>query len=291
MSVVIVINPISGTGGSRRGERRLALASSLLAASGEAGDVVLTEARGHGGELARAAVTRGARLVIAWGGDGTINEVAAELLGSPSALGIVRSGSGNSLARELGVARRPEVAIRQALSAVPRSIDAGEIDGRPFFAVAGIGFDEHIASLLDREQGRRRGFTAYMRLALRELWRYRPSPMVVDGEPLARAMLIAAANSSQFGNGATIAPGARLDDGRLDLVMFDERTRLATLLAMPRLFTGGLEGVRGMRRREIKKVGIESDRPIAFHADGEPGRGGTRVEIRVRPAALRVAVR
>lgn len=291
MSVTIVINPHSGIGGPDKGARRFALAQSILTASGESGDVQLTSARGHAREIAGAALARGARLVIAWGGDGTINEVGTALIGSSAALGIVRSGSGNGFARELGVAREPARAIRDAIGAAPRSIDAGEIHGRPFFCVAGLGFDRHIASLFDRLGRRRRGFTAYLRIALRELWGYQPLSYTVDGQVLHRALLVCVANSAQFGNGATIAPGARLDDGQLDLVTFEERSRLATLLALPRLYVGGLERVGGVKRRRVERVTVESDRPIAFHADGELGEGGTRLEVRVLPSALRVAVR
>ena len=119
MSVAIIINPKSGSGGPERGRRRAELASRILRESGQDGDIFVTTGRGHGRELAAAAVRTGARLVIAWGGDGTINEVASALVFGPAALGIVRSGSGNSLARELGVDRRPERAIPDALAATP----------------------------------------------------------------------------------------------------------------------------------------------------------------------------
>ena len=291
MSIVIIINPHSGVGGPDKGRQRRALADAALSACGEPWTVHTTTHRGHARELAATAVAGGARLVIAWGGDGTINEVGSALLYTSTALGIVRSGSGNGLARELGVDRNPERAIRDAIASEPRRIDAGEIDGRPYFCVAGVGFDSHISAIFDRLGQARRGFTAYIRLALGEIWKYRPSSFMVDGKRVERAMLVSIANAAQFGNGATIAPAARLDDGLLDLVIFDERSRLATLWAMPRLYVGGLERVAGVTRRQVKELVVEGDRPIAFHADGELGEGGTRIVIRVLPLALRVAVR
>src|SRR5262245_62647058 len=129
MSVAIIINPLSGGASPAKGRKRAELAAEALAKSGESGDIFVTEGRGHARELSAAAAKRGARLVIAWGGDGTINEVASSLVFGPVALGIIRSGSGNSLARELRVDRRPEVALREAWLATPRVIDAGEIDG------------------------------------------------------------------------------------------------------------------------------------------------------------------
>ncbi len=291
MSVAIIINPKSGSGGPDRGRRRAELASQILLASGEDGDVFVTTSRGHGRELAAAAVRRGARLVIAWGGDGTINEVASALVFGPVALGIVRSGSGNGLARELGVDPRPERAIPAALGAALVQIDAGEIGGHLFFSLAGLGFDAHVARCFDRDGSGRRGFVNYVRCVAREIWQYPTSAYTVGDRRLDRALLITIANSRQFGNGARIAPSARLNDGLLDLVTLDERSRLMTMLSLPALFLGGLERVPGVSMSQCAQLAIESDQPIRFHADGEPREGGSRLEVRVLPRALLVAVR
>lgn len=291
MSVAVIINPKSGPGGPDKGRRRADLAAATLQHLEEDVDISVTTARGHARELAAAAAKRGARLVVAWGGDGTINEVGSSLVFTDSALGIVRSGSGNSLARELRVATRPARALQEALAATPRRIDAGEIDGHLFFAIAGIGFDEHVATCFDADTSGRRGFLTYVRLSLREIFRYTPNPCVVDEAKLEKAMLIAIANCGQFGNGAVIAPDARLDDGRLNLVTLDERSRLSTMLALPRLFVGGLNRVRGVTTKTVEQLTIESDVPLRFHADGEPRAGSTRIAVRVLPGALRVAVR
>lgn len=291
MSVAIIINPKSGPGGPEKGRQRAELAASILARAGESGDILVTTDRGHARDLSAAAVTRGARLVVAWGGDGTINEVASSLVYGPAALGIVPSGSGNSLARELGVSARPERAVLDAMAASPRAIDAGEIDGHLFFSVAGIGFDEHIATCFEHDTSGRRGFATYARIAICELLGYRPQSYRVGDRALTRAMIVTIANTSQFGNGARIAPHAKVDDGWLDLVTFEERSRVATVVAVPRLFVGGLDRVAGVTMTKVERVTIEGDRPIHFHADGEPKEGGTRIDVRVLPSALRVAVR
>jgi diacylglycerol kinase (ATP) len=291
MSVAIIVNPLSGAGALAKGHRRAELASEVLARTGEDGDVCVTERRGHARELSAAAAERGARLVIAWGGDGTVNEVASALVFGATALGIVPSGSGNGLARELGVDRRPERAITQAIGATPRLIDAGELGGRMFFNLAGLGFDAHLAACFDRDSSGRRGLSTYARLAAREVWRYRACDYRVDGIDVRRAVLVTIANSGQFGNGARIAPSARLDDGRLDLVIFEETSRLAAIAAIPRLFVGGFDRVKGVSVRQIERLVVDAERPIPFHVDGEPVLGGVRLEARVHPSALRVAVR
>lgn len=286
--VSIIINPVSGGATLAVARRRAQVAASTLHQRAEDGDVVLTGRRGHARELAAAAVRRGDRLVIAWGGDGTVNEIASALVGTGTALGIVPAGSGNGLARELHLPVAPAAAILHALASTPHAVDAGELGGRWFFSIAGIGFDAHVASAFDQAQGRRGLFT-YVRLTARELRRYRCGWYQVDDGAAMRALLITFANSAQFGNGARIAPGARIDDGLLDLVVFEERSRLATLVGLPKLFTGGVERVRGVSTRRVSEAVVQSETPMLFHVDGEPVQGGTRLEARVHAGVLLVA--
>jgi len=291
MSVAIVVNPMSGGATARQGRRRAELASEVLSAAAEEGDVFVTDRRGHGRELAAAAVRRGARLVIAWGGDGTVNEVASALVGTSVALGIVPSGSGNGLARELGVDRKPQRAILDALRATSRTIDAGEIAGHLFFNITGVGFDAHLAACFDRDATGRRGLSTYAKLTLREMWRYPSATYRIDGREVRRALLVTVANSGQFGNGARVAPGARLDDGRLDVVVFEERSRLGAVATIPSLFLNRFDRARGVSMWQTEGTVIECDHPMTFHVDGEPQAGGTRLVVKVHPGALRVAVK
>jgi len=290
MSVAVIINPHSGAASADERRRRGERAMSVLARAGEPGEVFITERAGHARDLARGAAARGARLVVAWGGDGTINEVASALIHTPTALGIVPSGSGNGLARELGVSWRPDRAIAEALQAVPRAIDAGEFGGRTFVNMAGVALDARIAECFNLESGPR-GLSNYARLTIREMVRYRCGEYRVDGGAARGALLVVVANTSQFGNGARIAPKARLDDGQLDLVIVDDRPLVARFVALPRLFLGGLERLRGVSMRAVTEVVIESDTPMTFHVDGEIEKGSTRLVARVLPRALQVSVR
>jgi diacylglycerol kinase (ATP) len=292
VSTVIIINPISGGASPRAARARAQLALAVVDAHGDPVEVLLTEAVGHARELAKSAVRRGARLVLAWGGDGTINEVASALAFDDVPLGIVPAGSGNGLARELGVQPRAERAIADALQAVPRPMDLGEIDGHLFANMAGIGFDAHIASQF--ATATRRGFIGYAGITARALTSYVPlhyRVTIAGVETAHRAVLVTIANSAQFGNNARIAPGARVDDGELDLVVFEERSRIATLCQIPRLFNGTVARIRGCTIRRIREATIESDEPMAYHVDGEPVAGGTRLRARIHPGALMVAVR
>src|SRR5262245_23194800 len=120
MSVAIIINPLSGTSGPEAARKRAEQATDILAKLGESGETFVTERRGHAREIAAAAVARGARLIFAWGGDGTVNEVGAALAFQSASLAVIPSGSGNGLARALHVARQPERAITDAMNAQPR---------------------------------------------------------------------------------------------------------------------------------------------------------------------------
>jgi len=294
-SIAFIINPISG--GVRRdaARARAEVASAIVDRHGDPAEVFVTERPGHARELARAAVGRGARLVMAWGGDGTINEVASALVFGDIPLGIVPAGSGNGLARQLGIGQNPADAIRRAIGAEPRRIDVGELDDRVFVNVAGIGFDAHVAWKFNEGGTGRRGLMAYALIAGRALLTYEPATYRIRADDQAacapvRAVLVTLANSPEFGNGAIIAPAARVDDGVLDLVVMEETSRLNTVLQLPRLFHGTIDRATGCSIRRVAHATIESDRPMRCHVDGEPVSGGTSLRVRVHPGALYVSV-
>lgn len=211
-SVAIIINPISGTGGRPDAARRRAeLAASICERRGVRAELFVTERGGHARELAAAAVARGVRMIFAWGGDGTVNEVASALVFTDASLGIVPTGSGNGLARELGAPLDARRAIDAAIDGAERTMDAGELDGHLFFNIAGIGLDARIAHRFTETGLVRRGLRRYAEITLRELCAFQPDDyaIVADGATThVRAMLIAIANSRQYGHGAVIAPGA-----------------------------------------------------------------------------------
>ena len=292
--VAVIINPISGTGGRRRVTReRAELAASAIAGRGLEVEVFVTERPGHARELASATIEDGVSTVIAWGGDGTVNEVGSAAAFRSVTLGIIPSGSGNGLARELRIPFDPVRAIDVALGGRECRIDAGELDGRLFFNIAGIGLDARVAQRFAARAGARRGFARYLALAARELLRYRPDRHTVyaDGATLrTRALLIAIANARQYGNGAIIAPHARLTDGRLDVVVVAARPPWKTLLHVPRLFSGQIARVPDVAMRAASDIQVTSAGPVVYHLDGEPYVGGARLDARPRPGALKVAI-
>lgn len=290
--VAVIINPISG-GGRRRDEarRRAELAAVLMKARGVEADVFVTERQGHARELAQAMLRRGTRRLVAWGGDGTVNEIASALVYTDASLAIVPAGSGNGLARELGIPPDPVAALGTAFSGRERVVDAGELDGHLFFNIAGLGLDARVAHRFAAGGLKRRGFVRYLELAARELATRAPLDCTITVESCtirARALIVALANGRQYGNGALIAPHARLDDGQLDVVVIDDRSALSALMQIRQLFAGRLAGVAGVAMTRGTTVAISGDTPLLYHVDGEPHIGGPVVKAAVHPRALRV---
>jgi YegS/Rv2252/BmrU family lipid kinase len=287
--VSVIINPISGGARPDAARVRAQIALDAVERHGDHAEVFITERSGHARELAKSAVRRGARLVLAWGGDGTINEVASALAFDDVPLGVVPSGSGNGLATELGISKRAERAIAAALQATPHRIDLGEIAGRLFVNLAGVGIDAYVAHEFGRASNVRRGFLTYAKITGRALLDYVPTRCrIVSDEGIVdtQALLVTIANGTQYGNNARIAPQARLDDGLLDLVVVQASSRLRTFANVPRLFTGTADRVPGCTMRRIRAAAIEADEPIVFHVDGEPVLGGKSLNVRIHPGAL-----
>jgi diacylglycerol kinase (ATP) len=291
MPAGIIINPIAGAHAHLSIDARVRLAEAALERSGVSGQVTVTERRGHGREVATRLVEDGVDSIVVWGGDGTVNEVASEVAFRGPVLGIVPGGSGNGLARELGLEWNVEHALETALGGPSRWIDAGEIGGRFFVNVAGVGVDAHLAAVFNRLT--HRGGAAYFGAALRELRRYEPHRYTVRAGELEiteRALAIALANTRQYGNRAIIAPLARPDDGLLELVMLPAMSPLSILWHARRLFTGTVHRLRGVRMHSVAQVEIAAAGPIAFHVDGEAATGESPLRAKVHPRALQIRV-
>ena len=291
MQAGIIINPAAGPRRRRATDGAVVRAKAALRACSVDGAVRVTEQRGNARTLARAMIAGGAKTVVAWGGDGTINEVAAEVAAAGVTLGVVPGGSGNGFARGLGLQRRAETALRTALTGPVRLIDTGEIDGRIFVNIAGVGFDAHMAGVFNRLT--QRGAPAYFQAGIRELRSYRGETYTIrTGEETfsMAAFLVAIANCREYGSGAVIAPRARPDDGRLELVCVPARSVTWLLLQSFRLFAGTVDRLPGIRCVSGATIELAADRPLAYHVDGEVYDGGPCLRVRVAPASLRVRV-
>ncbi|HEY3383646.1 MAG TPA: diacylglycerol kinase family protein [Vicinamibacterales bacterium] len=294
MSTLVIVNPVSG--GRRRGltwEQRLRIARAALDRHGDGGRVVMTEHAGHAHELARCGVAEGRRAVVAWGGDGTINEVASAVADTDVALGVVPAGSGNGLARELRLPRSPVEALDIAFAGSERLIDAGRVNGHWFVNIAGVGFDAAMAEAFNALGQQIRGPVRYVLSVARAGFTYQPVEyhIDVDGRHIrVHALLVALANLRQYGINAVIAPAARPDDGAMDLVIVESRGILGRLALVPRLFNRTIHRAPRVTILPARRVTIRAAQPMVFHCDGETWTAPDRVEAVTHPGALRIRV-
>lgn len=248
-----------------------------------------TEGPGHASELAAKAVKEGYDLVIAAGGDGTVNEVANTLSGTGVPLGIIPLGSGNGLARSLGIPQDVGEAIKIIEADHVASCDRGLVNGLPFYCTFGVGFDAAVSEKFATMK--RRGRVTYVRSVLREFLNYKSQPYAISigGKVITeRAFLIAVCNASQYGNNAYIAPQANLSDGLLDLIVIHDGSPLSAVKVGVDLLTGFLDRNTRIETFRISAATITRLHPGPAHLDGEPMALGTNLEIGCDPSALKV---
>lgn len=283
----LVINPVSGRGGRRPNEasRRVALAKGLAASAGCDVEIAVTTGPGQAAGLARE-LAGTVDVVMAWGGDGTVNEVAGALIGTKIALGIVPSGSGDGLARSLGLPLDVAQAFSVAIQGSSRAIDVAYLAGRHFLNVAGIGFDAVVGRAFNTR--RRGGAFGYAELGFRTVWSYRPVHYRLQLErevDEGRRFLVAFGNGRQYGNGLLLAPDADLEDGWLEVVIVDDGSPLRQLWRARRLAFGPRRPAQGVRRLRVRDASVTGDTLIC-HVDGETFEEYGTVGVAVRPKAL-----
>jgi diacylglycerol kinase (ATP) len=290
--VGIIINPISGRRGRRAeaGSERESFARAWAARRGLDADVMVTASAGHASELARGFLARGGDRVVSWGGDGTANDVAGAVLESPNTvLGLVRAGSGDGLARGLGIPDVPENALDIAVGLSVRKIDVGWLAGRHFLNMAGVGFDAAIAHAFNRRA--KRGLVGYISGGLTGVWTYRCADYALDLDGLVSTgprFLIAFANGRQYGNGVVLAPDADPADGLLDAVLVDDGSPFRQLWRSRRLFLSPGKPAHGIMRLRVRAATI-SGTPLFCHVDGEPFESSGTIQARVVPHGISIA--
>ena len=274
--IIFIINPISGT---QKKDDFPELIDQMLDHSKFDIELRFTEYRGHAAEIARQSAADGIDVVVAVGGDGTVNEVARSLVHTNTALGIIPCGSGNGLARHLCI----PIDVRG------ESFDYGVINGQPFFCTCGMGFDAFI-SLKFAEAGKR-GPITYIENVLKEGLKYRPETYeIVDdsGTTRYRAFLIACANASQYGNNAYIAPGATMRDGMMDVIIMEPFDVLDAPQIAADLFMKTLGNNSKIKTFRSKSIHIHRTEPGAIHFDGDPLMTGKDIDVNIEPMGIRI---
>lgn len=286
--IIFVVNPMSGT---HNKTSVLSLIEKNIDKEQYEYKIVCTERAGHAIEIAAEAAAHNIYMVVAIGGDGTINEIARSLIHTDTVLGIIPCGSGNGLARHLEIPMNAQKAIEIINEGKIACIDYGKINSIPFFCTCGVGFDAFV-SLKFAKSGKR-GPLTYLEKTLHESLNYKPETYEVeneDGTMKYKAFLIACANASQYGNNAYIAPQASLNDGLMDVTILEPFTVLDIPSLSFQLFNKTLDQNSRIKTFRCKKVRIQRKKEGVIHFDGDPIITGTNLDVELIPQALNVVI-
>jgi YegS/Rv2252/BmrU family lipid kinase len=237
------------------------------------------------------AAGNGVRVIYAVGGDGTVHEIAKRMVNRDLALAILPTGSGNGLARHLSLPIEPRASLRACCPLRIETIDTATVNGSAFVSTMGVGFDAWVADAFANEGTR--GWRTYMRVGMRGFRRYAPEEYVltIDGETVRkRAIVIAIANASQYGNNARIAPLASLQDGILDVTIIEHASIFRMPILAARLFAGNLHRGHGVSTFRGRNITISRAASGPAHLDGEPLSMPESLSIAIVPRSLRVVV-
>jgi YegS/Rv2252/BmrU family lipid kinase len=251
--------------------------------------IVKTEYAGHATQIAASAAQDKVDVVVAIGGDGTINEIARSLVHTETALGIIPCGSGNGLARHLRIPMEPKAAIDVINQGNRLCIDYGKINNIPFFCTCGVGFDAFV-SLKFADSGKR-GLLTYLENTLHESLTYQPETYEIENEEGTvkyKAWMIACGNASQYGNNAYIAPHASLTDGLMDVTIMEPFTVLDVPSLSFQLFNKTIDQNSRVKTMRAKKIKIHRTQDGVMHFDGDPLMAGKELEVEIIPSGLYV---
>ena len=284
--ITFIVNPISG---GHQKDDILKMITELTDREQFDLDIRMTEYAGHAAEIATKSAQEGIDIVVAVGGDGTVNEVARSLTHTQTALGIVPCGSGNGLARHLCIPMNVHKAIEILNHCKIMEFDYGVVNNIPFFCTCGMGFDAFI-SLKFAEAGKR-GPITYVENVLKEGLKYKPETYEVEDETGARrykAFLIACANASQYGNNAYIAPEASMRDGVMDVIVMEPFTALEAPQISIDLFNKTLNQNSKIKHFQTQKIHIHRQTPGAIHYDGDPIMTDPDVDVHIEHLGIRI---
>ena len=275
-----IVNPLSG------GKSKSSIVEEIR--KNFAGcEILFTEYAGHARELAAGCE---ADVVVAVGGDGTVNEVASGLVGSGKTLAVIPCGSGDGLALHLGMSRNYRKAMDQIKKGVVRRMDCGKMNGRWFFCTSGVGFDAKVG--LEFSKSGSRGLWTYVCMSARNWFSYSPDyyRLTIDGKATweGNAVFVTVGNASQWGNNARICGGASVLDGLFSITIVKPFSTVKFPPLLMRLASGKVTGSSSTLCLQGKNVLIERSQGGPAHFDGEPLEEGTCIEFELIPSALNV---
>lgn len=284
--IVFIMNPISGTSDKKNIPY---LIEELLDKEQFDYSIRETEYAGHAYEIAKESKEQGIDIVVAVGGDGTVNEVGRALVHSNTALGIIPTGSGNGLARHLLIPMKIKGAIQVLNDCEITDLDYGIINEHPFFCTCGVGFDAFISEKF-AEAGKR-GPITYLENILKEGLKYEPETYEIEAEngtTKKKAFLISCANASQYGNNAYIAPQASMSDGMIDVIIMEPFDALEASQISIEMFNKTLDKNNKIKTFRSKEIKIYRKAPGVIHYDGDPIDTGKEIVVTLKEKGIKI---
>lgn len=290
MKLVFIVNPISGT---KSKQRILDLIPQYFDGSEYEYEIKHTERAGHAEELAQEAAREGALVAVAVGGDGTVNEVARGIVHTETALGIIPCGSGNGLARHIGLPMKAEKALETLKKMDIRQCDYGKICGHPFFCTAGVGFDAQVSYTF--AHAGKRGLPTYLKTTIGVGLKYKGETYDIDIEDEGRTehkkcWLVTGANAAQYGNDFFIAPKASVCDGKLDVNIWTVFNKLTSPLVGIRLATATIDHSKKVEMVKCSRITIHREKEGPIQWDGDPADGPKDVVLEAVAGGIKMVV-
>lgn len=286
--ISFIVNPLSGA--MRKRKDVDTLLKKYLDTSKYNYDIIFTEYAGHAIELSNQAKNNGSDIVIAVGGDGSVNEVASSLIGTDTLFGVLPGGSGNGFAMHMGIGRKMKKAIQIINEGKPKLIDTITLNNKPYINLSGIGFASKIAYRF--KESKNRGFMNYLKITMQEAFKFpfQKYQISIDGKPYMdrECLMVEVANSTSFGYNFKPAPLAKVDDGLLELVIVNKTPKQKYFAAFFKMINGNIHKAHFMERMACKKVNIKIPKNSYIHLDGEGFMESDELKYEIVPNSLNV---
>lgn len=286
--ILFIVNPISG---HHNKSKFPSIVEELIDKDKYNYTITLTEYGGHAAGLTKQAIDNEYDIIVAVGGDGTINEVATNMIGARQTFAIVPYGSGNGLARHLHLPLKPKKVITEVINkGVKSKIDTATMNGVPFISIAGVGFDAIIADFFAKDPNR--GFKTYVKLVTEKYFKFKLEKyhlILNDKEELdCEPLFISFANSNQFGFNAAVSPHASLNDGLLDVCIFKKPNLLAVPYVAERLLTQKIDKTHYVDIHKASKIKVFREKEDIANIDGEAVMMSKDIEVEINPLSLNI---
>jgi YegS/Rv2252/BmrU family lipid kinase len=284
-NIAFIINPISGIGKQAGIEQTIMTNMDLSRFNVK---IFYTQGLKDGTRLALE-VMKTCDIIVAVGGDGSVNDVAKALVHSDKILGIIPSGSGNGLARHLGLSLNLKEALQRLQNGIVQKIDTLTVNGASCFSIAGVGFDANVAEQFNKRK--KRGFLRYAEITFAEYLLYEPKKyeLSFDGQKIqTESLMINFANSSQFGYGFQIAPNAELTDGLMDVVVLKKPNILWSPIEVIRFLRDAIHCSKHCQTYKTNHVKLKRENSDWVNIDGEAVWLPREIEISLLPKSLNV---